>query len=139
MSDNLSTKDQAAVAEVNDAVVGLADSTTERNGTAGQTEEQPEDSNDASSAVADDTDPDKLSGIASGVSKANASKVSASKANANVVSILYHQSLPQTTHHSYPTSLIILPTPCKALSFHYKAPSMHGLNNLFVPHVITFL
>ncbi|KAI4144010.1 MAG: hypothetical protein LQ341_002758, partial [Variospora aurantia] len=84
MSDNLSTKDQAAVAEVNDAVVGLADSTTERNGTAGQTEEQPEDSNDASSAVADDTDPDKLSGIASGASKANASKANASKANANV-------------------------------------------------------
>ncbi|KAL9016642.1 MAG: hypothetical protein Q9185_006015 [Variospora sp. 1 TL-2023] len=93
MSDNLSTKDQVDVAGVDDALVGLADSTTERNGTAAHTEEQPgeqpEDSNDASSAVADDTDPDKLSGIVSGagkasVSKVNASKVNASKANANV-------------------------------------------------------
>ncbi|KAL8651251.1 MAG: hypothetical protein Q9210_003369 [Variospora velana] len=79
MSDNLSTKNQAAVAEIDDALVGLADSTTERNGTASHTEEQPEDSNDASSAAADDTEPDKLSGIASGASKANAGK-----ANANV-------------------------------------------------------
>ncbi|KAL8965596.1 MAG: hypothetical protein Q9197_006439 [Variospora fuerteventurae] len=94
MSDNLSTKDQVDVAGVDDARVGLADSTTERNGTAAHTEEQPEEqpekkANDASSAVADDTDSDKLSGIVSGAgnasaSKVNASKVNASKANANV-------------------------------------------------------